>query len=139
MRRGRWSAALAAACLLAGLALPGNPVLAADPLSTQDRVALQATMAQYIEQHTIGDAFLHVDTRTGDVQQLYPATQHPMLVRLNSVIVLCADLRTKDGKTVNADFYAARDGSQFVIFQSEIGNREPLQALLMKGMASLLE
>ncbi len=112
---------------------------AAEALSTADRGALQSTMAQYIEQHTIGDAFLHVDPKTGQTEKLYPATQHPMIVRLNDVIVLCADLVTKDGKTVNADFYAARDNGQFVIFQTEIGNRAPLQALVMKGAASLLE
>jgi hypothetical protein len=113
--------------------------LAAEALTTADKVALQSTMAQYIEQHTVGDAFLHVDPVTGDVQKLYPATQHPMIVRLKDVVVLCADLRTKDGKMVNADFYAARDNGQFVIFQTEIGNRAPLQALVMKGAASLLE
>ena len=116
-----------------------RPAAAAEPLSTADRVALQSTMAQYIEQHTVGDAFLHVDPHTGEVQKLYPATQHPMIVRLNDVVVLCADLVTKDGKSVNADFYAARDNGQFVIFQTEIGNRAPLQALVMKGAASLLE
>lgn len=121
-----------------GIARP-DAAAAAEPLTTADKVALQSSMAQYIEQHTVGDAFLHVDPVTGAVQKLYPATQHPMIVRLNDVVVLCADLRTKDGKTVNADFYAARDNGQFVIFQTEIGNRAPLQALVMKGAASLLE
>lgn len=127
--------------LLACWAMVGLQVAwAADPpLTTEDRVALQSTMAQYIDQHTVGDAFLHVDTKTGTVEKLYPATQHPMIVRLNQVIVLCADLRTKDGQMVNADFYATRDGGQFVIFQTEIGNRAPLQALIVKGAASLLE
>lgn len=130
--------ALAAMLAFGTMARPGT-AMAGDTLSTADRVALQSTMAQYIEQHTVGDAFLHVDPVTGSVEKLYPATQHPMIVKLNNVIVLCADLRTKDGKTVNADFYAARDNSQFVIFQTEIGNRAPLQALLMKGAASLLQ
>jgi hypothetical protein len=137
MRQSRLirSLALAALFMLAAAFAAG----AAEPLSTADRVALQSAMAQYIEQHTVGDAFLHVDPRTGDVQKLYPVTQHAMIVRLNEVVVLCADLRTKDGQTINADFYAARDNGQFVIFQTEIGNRAPLQALVMKGAASLLE
>lgn len=108
-------------------------------LTTADRVALQSTMAQYIDQHMVGDAFLHVDTKSGEIVRLYPATQHAMIVRLNQVIVLCADLRMKDGQMVNADFYAMRDNGQFVIFQTEIGNRAPLQALIIKGAASLLE
>jgi hypothetical protein len=135
MRMVRWLTALA----LLGAALPGSGARAAEALSTAERVALQASMSQYIDQHTIGDAFIHVDPKTGEVQKLYPATQHPMIVRLNEIVVLCADLRTKDGQLVNADFYATRDGGQFVIFQSEIGNRAPLQALMMKGVASLLE
>ena len=127
------------AALVVGVLLGATAATAADPLSTADRVALQSTMAQYIDQHTVGDAFLHVDTKTGEVEKLYPATQHAMIVRLGQIVVLCADLRTKDGQSVNADFYAARDNGQFVIFQAEIGNRAPLQALLMKGAASLLE
>jgi hypothetical protein len=138
MQHFRIVLAVAFALTLA-LAATARPGVAAEPLSTADRVALQSTMAQYIEQHTIGDAFLHVDPHTGEVQKLYPATQHPMIVLLNNVVVLCADLMTKDGKSVNADFYATRDNGQFVIFQAEIGNRAPLQALLMKGAASLLE
>jgi hypothetical protein len=130
--------ALAAALGLAAAARP-DAAAAADPLSTADKVALQTTMAEYIEQHTIGDAFMHVDPKTGDVEKLYPVTQHPMIVRLRDVVVLCADLRTKAGQTVNVDFYATRDNGQFVIFQAEINNRAPLQALLMKGAASLLE
>jgi hypothetical protein len=132
--------ALVLALLLAlGAGARPGAAVAAEPLTTADKVALQSTMAQYIDQHTVGDAFLHVDPATGDVQKLYPVTQHPMIVRLKDVVVLCADLRTKDGQTVNADFYAAREGGQFVIFQTEIGNRAPLQALVMKGAASLLE
>jgi hypothetical protein len=113
--------------------------MAADPLSTADKVALQTIMAQYIEQHTVGDAFLHVDPQTGGMRKLYPITQHPMIVKMKDVLVLCADLRDKDGKTVDADFYATRDNGQFVIFQLEINNRAPLTALVMKGAASLLE
>lgn len=52
---------------------------------------------------------------------------------------MCADLRTKDGQMVNADFYATKDAGQFVILQAEIGNRAPLQALILKGTASMLE
>ena len=123
-------------CALFGAA---GAAMAADSLTTEDRVALQSTMAQYIDQHMVGDAFMHLDPRTGDVEKLYPVTQHPMIVRLNKVVVLCADLKRADGKLVNADFYATKENGQFVIFQTEIANREPLQALLMKGAASLLE
>ena len=123
--------------LVAGVRPPA--ARAAEPLTTADKVALQSLMAEYIEQHTIGDAFMHVDPKTGTVEKLYPVTQHPMIVRLHDIVVLCADLRTKDGKNVNADFYATRDNGQFVIFQTEIDNRAPLQALVMKGAASLLE
>lgn len=150
--RGRWRALMEvpmgrlrgmdgfAAVLLLLLVAFGSPLaVAAEPLSTSDRVALQSLMAQYIEQHTIGDAFLHVDPRTGTVEKLYPVTQHPMIVKLNDIVVLCADLKTKSGQSVNADFYVTRDNGQFVIFQTEIGNRAPLQALVMKGAASLLE
>lgn len=52
-------------------------------MTTADKVALQATMAQYIDQHMVGDAFLHVDTTTGTIEKLYPANQHTMIVRLN--------------------------------------------------------
>jgi len=124
---------------LTGCILTAGVAHAADQISIEERVSLQTMMSQYIDQHTIGDAFWHIDPHTGDILKLYPATQHPMIVRMNKVVVLCADLRTADGKVVNADFYAIKDNGQYVIFQAEIGNREPLQALLMKGAASLLE
>ncbi len=132
-------AAAAAALMSCALFGAAGAAMAAESLTTEERVALQSTMAQYIDQHMIGDAFMHLDPRTGDVEKLYPVTQHPMIVRLNKVVVLCADLKTADGKLVNADFYATKENGQFVIFQTEIANREPLQALLMKGAASLLE
>ena len=137
--RIRWWRGLLVLAACSVIAMTSGARAADGQLSTADRVALQSVMAQYIDQHTVGDAFLHVDTKTGAIQKLYPATQHPMIVRLNQVIVLCADLRTQDGQMVNADFYATRDAGQFVIFQTEIGNRAPLQALIIKGAASLLE
>jgi hypothetical protein len=139
IRWWRWLA-LSAACLpaLGGVAT-SRSARAEDALTNQERVVLQSAMAQYIDQHMIGDAFIHLDPKTGDVQRLYPVSQHTMIVRLHEVIVLCADLRTQDGTLVNADFYATKADGQFVVFQSEIGNREPLKALIVKGAASLLE
>jgi len=129
----------AAALTMLCLSSVSNGARATEVLNTEERVALQSAMAQYIEQHLIGDAFMHLDPATGEVLKLYPATQHAMIVRLNKVVVLCADLRTADGKMINADFYATKDNGQYVIFQAEIGNRAPLQSLILKGVASLLE
>ena len=139
MQAMRWRALGFAAMAALWLAVAMPPARAMDQLTTQDKVALQTTMAQYIEQRMIGDAFLHMDPVTGKLQKLYPVTQHPMIVTVGNVIVLCADLRNDAGKTVNADFYVTRDAGNFVIFQTEIENREPLKALIMKGAASMLE
>jgi hypothetical protein len=48
---------------------------------------------------------------------LAPAKAHPMIVLLLASFVPCADFRDKKGKSVNIDFYVARCGKNFVIFQ----------------------
>lgn len=115
------------------------PQAAAATLSTQDKIKLQAAMSRYIERHTVGDAYLFVDTKTGDVTKYYPVTQHPMIVKLKDVMVLCADLKTREGATVNVDFYAARDGANYTVFQAEIDRRPALESLVKSGVAAMVD
>lgn len=133
---GKRPALLALAVVL--LATPLRPALSAS-LTTAQQVRLQSAMARYIDQHSVGDAYLHVDLATGVLKKYYPAIQHPMIVQLKDVLILCADLRDESGKAVNIDFYAMPHGDDYTIFQAELGNRAPLDSLVMKGIAAMLQ
>jgi hypothetical protein len=106
-----------------------------DSLSVADKAALQAAMQQHIDRSTVNGVWHKVDWETGKTRKLHPASAHPMLVRLFDHYVLCTDFRDEKGNGVNADFYLARRGKGFVVFQTEIDNRGPLIKLWRDGKA----
>ncbi len=111
------------------------PALADDKLSVGDKAALQAAMQQHIERSVVKGTWLKVNWETGSTRPLHPVTAHPMIVKLGENYVLCTDFRDDKGGNVNADFYMARRGKGFVVFQTEIDNRGPLTRLWKEGKA----
>ncbi len=102
---------------------------------TVSKARLQAAMQLHIERHVVAGAILHFDTQTGEVRPLYPTKAHPMVIAMGDYFVLCTDLRDASGRKMPLDLYMARQGRNYVVFHSEIGNRTPLQRLLKKGVA----
>ncbi len=100
-----------------------------------DKARLQAAMQQHIERHTINGAMLHFDSESGAVKPLYPTQAHPMVIAMGEYFVLCADLRDRAGNAMPLDLYMARKGRSYVVFHSEINNRDPLRKLMKKGLA----
>jgi len=68
--------------LVLAAALLAARTAAAQSLSTASQVGLQSAIAHYIDDHSVGDAYLHVDLGSGVIKTYSPATQHPMIVRL---------------------------------------------------------
>ncbi|MDE1950019.1 MAG: hypothetical protein KGL43_12405 [Burkholderiales bacterium] len=112
---------------------------AGDRISTETRVQLQAAMQLQIDRSTVAGSYPVVDLGTGRLRNLHPAAGHPMMLRLGEAFVLCADFRDDAGVPVNVDFYLARRQGRFAVFQVEIANRGPLDALLKSGVARMLE
>jgi len=119
-----------------------DAVAATDPnarVSVDTRVQLQAAMQSHIERSTVAGVFPFVDLRTGQVRKLHPGSAHPMMLRFGEHFVLCTDFRDEAGRAVNIDFYVARNDRRFQVFQVEVANRAPLEALVKSGAARMLE
>lgn len=112
---------------------------AANPLGAADKAALQAAMAQHIERQLVDGSFLHLDAAQGTVRVLVPAKTHPRIMQLGEYYVLCTDFRDQQGAPVNVDFYLAPGSRSFVVFQTEVANRAPLQALVRAGRVKAVE
>ncbi|MDX1402238.1 MAG: hypothetical protein R3245_09975 [Kiloniellales bacterium] len=100
-----------------------------------EKAALQAAMQRHIDRNLVNGVFLYLDTTNGEVRDLYPSKAHSVILRMGDYFVLCSDFRDKDGKSVNVDFYLARDGDRYVVFHSAIDDRRILKGLLSEGKA----
>ena len=109
----------------------------ASTVSMDDKVALQAVMASYIESHLVDGIIPHVLLDKGEVVSLVPTKAHPMILTMGDDYVLCTDFRAEDGTFVNVDFYVARAETGFVIYQTEIGNRAPLEKMMEAGKVAM--
>ena len=62
-----------------------------------------------------------------------------MILSMGDHFILCADFRTGSGTAVNIDFYVARNQDGFVVFDTVIDNREPIQRLMSAGLARAVD
>lgn len=109
------------------------PAVAADRVPTAQKAALQVAMQQHIDRSVVNGKFLHLDTKTGQVESLHPVTAHPMIMLMGEHYVLCADFRDRNGKPVNIDFYMARRGQSYIVFHTAVAERETLERLMQSG------
>ena len=121
-----------AATLVSGAAFAGT-------VSPTEKAAMQSAMFQHIDRQLVEGNYLDVDLKSGDVRALVPAKNHPMVLTLGDNYVLCTDFKTKNGESVNVDFYTSRKGKSFVIFRTEINNRAPLEAMMKAGKVTMAQ
>jgi hypothetical protein len=120
----------AAIVLLA--AFSAMPAYAAN-ITEADRTALHAVMLQHIDRQVVDGMYLRMDLKGGNIEQFAPAKAHPMMFTMGENYVLCTDFKDKDGKTAMVDFYVAKRGKSYAVFQTEINNRDPLMKLMETG------
>lgn len=118
--------------LLASL-LAGTAAHASAKLTVADKVELQAAMQRHIDKNLVDGAYLHLNPRTGKVEELYPVAAHPMILKFSNYYVLCSDFRDKSGKKYNVDYYIVRRDDRYFVFQTVVDNRQ----LLMKFRKSI--
>lgn len=106
---------------------------------TDTRISLQAAFQRSLDASLIDGALQHVDLATGEVTSFYPVENHPMILRMGDLRILCSDLMSQDGKRVPVDYYFAPAGETYVVIQTEIDNRAPLDALMKAGLVSRLK
>ena len=110
-----------------------------ESVSTNDRILLQATMQQSINQKLVDGKFFYFDATQSKVQTVYPAKTHPMILSYGRHFVLCTNFRTNEGKDVNVDFYIARGNDGFVVFDTLVDDRAPLHKLMKAGLVKALK
>lgn len=125
--------------LSAVIALTVSSSAFAANLPIAEKVALQATMAAYIESHSIDGVVPHVSLESGELVDLAPSKAHPMILQMGEQYVLCTDFRDPQGNFVNVDFYVGRRDGKFVVFQTEIANRGPLKRLVDSGKVHMID
>jgi len=104
-----------------------------------EKAAMQAAMQQYIDRSLVKGAYLHINMGNGKVRRLYPQKAHPMIFRMGDYFVLCSDFRDAGDKSVNIDFYLAREDNLFVVFQTAVADRTMLQQQISKGKAKRVD
>ncbi len=103
------------------------------------KAELQAAMQRHMDRSVINGALPFMNLETGKVEPLYPTESHPLILTMGDSFVLCADLRTSEGKKRIVDFYVTQAGKRYKIIRTEIDNRAPLKALVSSGVAKRLK
>ncbi len=122
---------LAALALAATLMVP--VAVHATEGMTETRITLQAALQRSLDASLIEGAILRVDLASGQVQSYYPVENHPMILEMGDLYVLCSDLMSKDGDRVTVDYFFAPTDGTYTVIQTEIDNRAPLEALMKAG------
>jgi hypothetical protein len=105
-------------------------------IGLSEKAMLQATMQKHIDDQLINGAYLHLDKKSGQVRELYPVTAHPMIMRMAKYFVLCSHFQDENSNEINVDFYIARRGNVFLVFQSLVDERTALTKLIKAGKVS---
>ncbi len=107
--------------------------------SAEMRTRLQADLQKHIYRSLADGVFHSLDSRTGEVLQLHPLTNHPVILKMGDYYVMCADFRDHQGKAVDVDFYMLENRGRFQVFRAEANNHEMLANLVKQGKATLLK
>ena len=89
-----------------------------------------------IDRVTVDGTYLAFDSNTGDVRTLYPAKNHPMIMRMGEHFILCSDFRDDKGENVNIDYYLRKKGDSFVIFHKAVDQRQVIKRLMKEGLVT---
>ena len=112
---------------------------AENKVTTSDKILLQATMQQSIDRQLVNGKYFYFDAKAAEVQSLYPAKTHPMILQMGAHFVLCTNFRSAEGKEVNVDFYVARQDDGFVVFDTVVDDRVALKRLMSAGMVKVIK
>ena len=119
--------------------LSGSSMAFAGQISMEDKVQLQTSMQRYIQSVEVDGVIPHVNLGDGTIADLVAIKAHPMILEFGDKFVLCTDFRDPEGKFVNVDFYISKGSQGYVVFQTEINNRAPLENLMKAGKVSMID
>lgn len=116
----------------------GSAVGAEQVMGIGEKTLLQVAMQKHIDDHLVEGVYLHMKEDTGEVRELHPIKAHPTILQMGKFFVLCSHFTDRDGKEANVDFYMARRGNSFVVFQALVDDHKPLQRLMKAGKVTRL-
>ncbi len=119
---------------LIALSIMTSTATAGHGVTTTEKIMLQAAMQQSIARQLVDGKYYYFDAEAAKVHTLYPAKTHPMILRMGEHFILCTNFRKDTGEAVNIDFYVARQGDGFVIFDTVVDNRAPIKKLMNAGL-----
>ncbi len=122
-------------CVALGLSVPSE----AAAVSAGEQASLQAAMQRHIDSALVEGRYLRLDADTGEVLALRPMAAHPVILRMGEYFVLCADFRAENGAKINIDFYLARKGRSFVVFDEQVDNRALIRQLMNSGKLARID
>lgn len=107
----------------------------------ETKMQLQADMQRHIDGQLIGNTYPSIDLMTGEVRQYYPASGHPMILKMtgSDMYVLCSVFRDAAGNSHNVDFYLKPEGAGYKVIRTEIANRAPLKTMMEKGLVAKVD
>lgn len=114
-----------------------SPVFASPMQET--KVRLQSDLQKHIYRSLVDGAFHTLDSKTGEVRQLYPLVSHPLILKMGKYYVMCADFRDSHGIDVDVDFYLIKKPKGFQVFRAEIDNHELLDNMMKNGKARVFQ
>ena len=121
--------------------LVAAPVQIARAASMQEtKVRLQSDLQKHIYRSLVDGAYHTLDSKSGEVRELFPRVSHPMILKMGKYYVMCADFRDAAGNDVDVDFYLIkRERGGFQVFRAEIDNHELLEDLMKAGKVQVFQ
>ena len=115
------------------------PAAAGTSVSDVEKIQLQSAMQVSINQKLVDGGFMYLDENKAEVRKLYPAQAHPMILQMGEHFILCSDFRDETGNKINIDFYVARSADGFVVFDTVVDNRKPIDKMMKAGRVTVLK
>ena len=121
---------------LAATLLVATPSFAAGEDRVAVRTELQIAMQRHVDRSLINGILHNVNLDTGELQQFYPTTVHPMIMEGDGYFVVCSDLVDGEGIEFDVDFYVVESTRGYKIVRTEIDNRSELKNLVESGQVA---
>jgi hypothetical protein len=121
---------LAMILVAAGL-LFGGAAQAAEEISPDVQVKLQNAMQTHLESISVGGAYTFLSDAT-ELQTLYPANTHPMVLTFGDDYFVCSDMVDANGQSTTADFLVRKIGDSYHVVQMLVGERPLVEAAMKK-------
>jgi len=109
------------------VAILGESRAQATEIKLETRAKLQLTLKQYIDAGTVDGIYEHFDIEKGRVEKLRLKTLHPVIFRMESKFMMCADFLDADDKSVILDYIVGASANGYRIEQEIPGRRSYLQ------------